>query len=296
MKDFINKNDYYGQIKMWKSSRKSNSVAVVVESKSDEKLFRSLFHKDTTFFSVSGFQNVLDTLTKLENDNFYFVIGIIDADFRRINNETVKIKNIFLTDCHDLEMMMVKSDAWDNSILKLTEKEKIDSFENKHGSILDFLLNLSKHVASVRFLNYRNNLELKFKNVDKKGNCDFIDYNKFIDINTLSIDKDKMLETIENKSQKNQFFKNNQNLKQEFESILQDNYDLYEFCNGHDFMNILSLALKKALSNEQKSGKDLEEILLFAYRLEDFIKTNLYKLLKEWNEQNTVLNLIKIDR
>lgn len=293
MKEFINKNDYYGQIKMWKSGRNSNSVAVVVESKSDEKLFRSLFHKDTKFFSVSGFQNVLDTLTKLEKDNFDFVIGIIDADFRRINNETVKVKNIFLTDCHDLEMMIVKSDVWDNSILKLTEKDKLDSFEIKNGLILDFLLNLSKHIASVRFLNYRNNLELKFKHVDNKGNCDFIDYNKFIDINNLSIDKNKMLEIIENKSQKNQFFKNNPNLKQEFESILQENYDLYDFCNGHDFMNILSLSLKKAIGNNKKSGKELEESFLFAYRLEDFIKTDLYNKLKEWNDKNTVLNLIK---
>jgi len=72
----------------------------------------------------------------------------------------------------------------------------------------EYIFDLSKQIACVRFLKIEAGLDLKFKTLSKKGKgTDFIDYHKFIDKNSLTIDKDKMLTVIENKSQKQGFFK-----------------------------------------------------------------------------------------
>ena len=60
----------------------------------------------------------------------------------------------------------------------------------------------------------------------------------------------------------------------------------WEFCNGHDVLNIFSLALEEAVSNKKSStkvhGHDLETHLMIAYRFEDFQKTQLYQDLLAW--------------
>lgn len=293
MREFINKNDYYGQIKLWKGSRKEDSVAILVESKNDEIFFRKLVNEKTaTIFSVSGYQNVIDVLSKIqEKDQFNFVIGVIDADFRRITNENLVLKTIFLTDGHDLEMMTIKSDVWDLVINQYKDKDKLDSFEKSKGNIKDFLLKLSKEVANVRFLNHIEKLDLIFKTVDKKGNYNFINYSDFIDKNTLAFDKKVMLQTIENKSQKLNFFSNNPNHTNKLVEITNENHDLYDFCNGHDFMNILALSFEKAIGNKKISGKELENFFCGSYRSSDFQKTQLYLSLTNWEKANLPLKI-----
>lgn len=295
MREFINKNDYYGQIKLWKSSRKEDSVAILVESKSDEIFFRKLFNEKTaTIFSVNGYQNVIDVLNKIqEKDKFNFVIGVIDADFRRITNENLGLKTIFLTDGHDLEMMTIKSDVWDLVINQYKDKVKLDSFEKIKGNIKDFLLKLSKEVANVRFLNHAEKLDLIFKSVDKKCNYNFIDYADFIDKNTLDFNKKAMLKIIENKSQKLSFFGNNPNYTTKLDEISNVNYDLYDFCNGHDFMNILALSFEKAIGSKKLSGKALEDSFCISYRSSDFQKTELYSSLTKWEKSNLPLKIFK---
>lgn len=296
MREDINKNDYYGQIKLWKSGRKADSVAILVESKNDEIFFRKLVNEKTaTIFSVSGYQNVIDVLNKIqEKDKFNFVIGVIDADFRRITNENLGLKTIFFTDGHDLEMMTIKSEVWELVINQYKDKDKLDSFEKSKGNIKDFLLKLSKEVANVRFLNHTEKLGLIFKSVDKKnGNYNFINYADFIDKNTLAFNKNNMLKTIENKSEKQKFFSNNPNHTNRLVEITNENYDLYDFCNGHDFMNILALSFEKAIGSKKISGKELENFFCGSYRSSDFQKTQLYLSLTNWEKANLPLKIFK---
>ncbi len=288
MRKYLDNNDYYGQIKFWLSARKQKSVGVVVEAKADELFFRKFFSDDTVFFPVDGFANVKSVLSETEKNKIPGILGIMDADFRRITKEKFKSKNIFLTDGHDIEMMTINSQAWNNIIGHYKEKEKLQKIEReKKISLKEYIFNLSKPIACVRFLELKENLGLKFKTLSKKGKgYIFIDYSKFIDKDRLTIDKDKMIEVVENKSEKQGLFKNDPKLKEKIDTICKENYDLKEFCNGHDFMNILSIALKKVISNKTISGKDLEEQFIIAYRFDDFKLTNLYISLLNWEKNN----------
>ncbi len=288
MRKYLDKNDYYGEIVFWLSARKEKSIGVVVEAKADELFFRKFFSDDTVFFSVDGFPNVKSVLSETEKNKIPGILGIMDADFRRITKEKVESENIFLTDGHDVEMMTINSPAWDNIINYYKDEDKLREFErNKKISLKEYIFDLSRQVACVRFLKLEAGLDLKFKTLSQKGDgYNFIDYHKFIDKDRLTLDKDKMLEVIENKSQKQGFFKNNPKLKQRIEAICKENYDLKEFCNGHDFMNILSLAFRKVISNQTISGKNIEERFVIAYRFDDFKLTNLYISLLNWEKDN----------
>ncbi len=292
MREYLDKNIYYGEIKLWCGARKDKAIGVVVEAKADELFFRKLFVDATVFFPVDGSTNVKNVICEAEKNSITGVVGIIDADFRRFTNEKIESNQIFFTDGHDIEMMTVNSEAWNNIIDFYKSKEKLDTFEKRNGTPLkEYILNIAKPIASVRFLNLIEKLELKFKTLPnkkgkKKQEYNFIDYHKFIETNTLEIDKEKMLKVIENKSEKQGFLTNSTLLKEKIKTIEEENYELIEFCNGHDFMNILSIALKKVIGNKVISGKDLEEQFIIAYRFDDFKKTKLYLSLANWNEEN----------
>ncbi len=149
-------------------------------------------------------------------------------------------------------------------------------------------------IACIRFLNNQNNLGLSFKTMSK-GQYIFLDYSKFIDKQRFCIDNEKLLETIENKSQKQNFFKNNPSLINELSNISQKEFNLFDFCNGHDVINMLSLALKKEIGNKNISGQELESFFIVAYRFDDFIQTHLYQELKKWEGRNPNLVLFNKD-
>ena len=99
-----------------------------------------------------------------------------------------------------------------------------------------------------------------------------------------------MLKAVENKSNLPNFFKNNPKIKIELDDFIKKDLNLQEFTNGHDLTNLLAIAFEKAISNKANTqsitGEEIEKNLMAAYRLSDFITTDLYKNLLVW-QQNT---------
>ncbi len=286
MREYIDENYIYGELKLWKSARKNNAVGVLVEAKTDELFYRPYFSKNTSFFKTGGFPKLQATFDKIEKNKDKGFIGIIDADFKRIDNESIKYHNLFLSDGHDIEMMTINSPAWEQVLDFHIDKKKIYYFEKKHNkNIKDYLFDIAKSIACVRYLNNKEKIGLVFRTF-KKNKPDFIDYQKFVNKEDLSFDYDEMLKTIENKSSKQNFFKTNNVHLIELNNIQKKQYDLLEFCNGHDITNLLALALRKAIGNTTIKGTDIENQLIIAYRFDDFKTTNLYKELLAWEQTN----------
>ncbi|MFT6149345.1 MAG: hypothetical protein ACJAUH_002036 [Saprospiraceae bacterium] len=298
MRDKININYTFNLVGLWiNRGVQANAVGVLVEAKSDKELFGKFFSSNVKVFPTNGFQIAIGVLKLANEKSFKNLLGIIDADFRRIENKVPNLPNIFLTDFHDKEMMLLSSRAW-QGVLNYFANTEIDSksglsklkiIENKFNkSTLEILLNIAKPVANIRLLNDRENYGLKFR-TQKKKTFDYIKYDKFIDKTTLKIDKIQLQKAVENKSSKPNFF-NNPILQTQLQNIEKESHDLNELCNGHDVMNIFSLALEKAIGNSASSGKvaseRIEENLIIAYRMEDFQITNLYQSLLIWESVN----------
>lgn len=304
MREFIDKKDVFGEVKMWNDTGiRNHAVGVLVEAKSDENFYRKFIIENAVFFIGDGWGNVEKAIQAVNHFKIKGVLGIIDADFKRIEKKEIQA-NLYLTNFHDKEMMLLNSAAWksvliqfsNNSISSKTGSSKLQEFENSaNKSVLKAILNAAKQIADIRLLNERNNFILKFKEKKtKKGKTtfDYIKYEDFINKKTLQVDNEKLQKAVENKSQKLGFF-NDVKIQNKLKVIQNETYDLMEICNGHDVVNIFLFALQEAIGSE-KNKKDadritaerIEESLTIAYRFEDFKTTNLYQDLKNWESEN----------
>jgi len=253
-------------------------VFLIVEGHSDKLIYERLVNKQEVRITIaSGKNNAIKALSILEKENFCRVFAVIDADFSRIEQQIPDSNNLFLTDEHDLEMMLIKSAAFDKLLKERGSEEKIAAFSK---DIRETLLKLGQEIGKLRLLSLRNELNLKFEGLN---------FSKFIDKKNLnlSIDIDKLIRSIKNHSQKLSL--DEQQIKQDLSVISDENHDPWQLCCGHDFISILASALCKVLgtwnANDLKK-EDLERELRLAYELSYFYQTQIYQLMVNWQSNH----------
>lgn len=251
-------------------------VFLIVEGHSDKLIYERLVNKQEVRITIaSGKNNAIKALSILEKENFCRVFAVIDADFSRIEQQIPDSNNLFLTDEHDLEMMLIKSAAFDKLLKERGSEEKIAAFSK---DIRETLLKLGQEIGKLRLLSLRNKLDLKFEGLK---------FGKFIDKEKLSINIDELIRSIKNHSQKLSL--DEQQIKQDLSVISDENHDPWQLCCGHDFISILAIALCKVLgtwnANDVKK-EDWERELRLAYELSYFYQTQIYQLMVNWQSNN----------
>ncbi len=251
-------------------------VFLIVEGHSDRLIYERLVNKQEVRVTIaSGKNNAIKALSILEKENFRRVVAVIDADFSRIEQQIPDSNHLFLTDEHDLEMMLIKSAAFDKLLKERGSEEKIAAFSK---DIRETLLKLGQEIGKLRLLSLRNELNLKFEGLN---------FSKFIDKKNLSIDIDKLIISIKNHSQKLSL--DEQQIKQDLSVISDENHDPWQLCCGHDFISILAIALWKVLGTRNANDvkkEDLERELRLAYELSYFYQTQIYQLMVNWQSNN----------
>jgi 5S rRNA maturation endonuclease (ribonuclease M5) len=252
-------------------------VFLIVEGHSDKLIYERLVNKQEVRVTIaSGKNNAIKALSILEKeDNFRRVVAVIDADFSRIEQQIPDSNNLFLTDEHDLEMMLIKSAAFDKLLKERGSEEKIKAFTE---DIRETLLKLGQEIGKLRWLSLRNKLDLKFEGLKFKN---------FIDKENLSINIDELIRSIKNNSKKPSL--DEQQIKQDLSVISDENHDPWQLCCGHDFIGILAIALCKVLgtwnANDVKT-EVLERELRLAYELSYFYQTQIYQLMVNWQSNH----------
>jgi 5S rRNA maturation endonuclease (ribonuclease M5) len=275
MKDQITPDRIANSIRLLRGDHEG--VFLIVEGHSDKLIYERLVNKQEVRVTIaSGKNNAIKALSILEKeDNFRRVVAVIDADFSRIEQQIPDSNNLFLTDEHDLEMMLIKSAAFDKLLKERGSEEKIKAFTE---DIRETLLKLGQEIGKLRWLSLRNKLDLKFEGLNFKN---------FIDKENLSINIDKLIISIKNNSQKPSL--DEQQIKQDLSVISDENHDPWQLCCGHDFISILAIALCKVLgtwnANDVKT-EVLERELRLAYELSYFYQTQIYQLMVNWQSNH----------
>ena len=272
---------------------------LLVESDADRKLYQHFF--PSAFWHIrpaDGWENVVQTIDTLQIHEQQGIIGIIDADFRRLkDNETKLPDHVFLTDGHDAEIMLLHSPAFGKVLQEYSHPEidtdkqpttRLAKFEAKKGQpILKILLEAAKPLGVLRLVNDKNKIGLQFKR-QKDNGFEYLDKAKFIETKSLAYNWESILKALENFNSKINHFKvKGADAKAEAEAHLNTDIDLAELCNGHDVIQILALALERAISNlgdrrRKELPIELEKALRHAYYPEHFAQTQLYRDLKAW--------------
>ena len=262
---------------------------LIVEGKKDVKLFGKFINElKVRIEPAFGNERVKELLNILDKRGFDKRLGVIDADFRNILNITENIDGLFITDEHDIEVMMIKTKALENVINLYCTKESIKKYERSIGiSIREKIYSLGKEVGFIKLANNIYDLGLVFKPKNPEGNQ--IKYSKFICNTTLNfLGKDTLIDKVINYSRnKSENIKEKRIIIEKVQEIEKNDYEILQLINGHDISNFLYILFKKILKSKNKMLFDynaIEDSLILAYELDYFRNTQLYKNIKDWGK------------
>lgn len=184
-------------------------------------------------------------------------------------NETPK--NVFLTDFHDAEMMIISCDDALHAVaveyLRAREKQASVSLREKVLESIAF-------IGGLRWINDADCLELNFRGVS---------FGNFYDGKTLVLDQEKCLSEILKRSPN----KSNEVFVKNILSKIENTTDWLNLCNGHDFHKAFALHVSCRSGKKTKKVNDHEigKSFRIAYGFGDFQRTNLYAQLQKWANQ-----------
>ncbi|HEY9803803.1 MAG TPA: DUF4435 domain-containing protein [Leptolyngbyaceae cyanobacterium] len=286
MREFITVDREANQIRLLRQTY--SGTFLLVEGGSDKIFYERFVDKCCKLVTVSGKpsskQRVIAVLGILEKDNFQGVLAIVDADFERLTNLLYDSPNLLRTDTNDVETMVIKSPALEKVIAEFGSEEKITQFKR---DIRLALLKAATSVGCLLLISLTEDLNLKFEGIK---------YSKFIDENTLLIDELKLIKEVKNKSQA--FSLKDEELQQKILSHRNKNYDPWQVCCGHHVVEILSVALCKALGTSKPSDVEpnsLERNLRLAYEEAYFRETEIYSEICIWESKNQPFQVLRND-
>ena len=279
LKESVSAEAMVGHMKM-KSIRPENKdkVVVWVEGK-DWRLYRRFFDREKIIeFGKVGCKQIIEGHHKLKakEPNMKSVV-IIDSDFNRLEGRDLEADpNIFYTDGHDVEMMMMKSEK---VRLGLSEVFEID------GNHEQFFLNVFHDLHFLSYFKWYDHHHQKCYSYEPLSKVQQSQKNL------------KNIEWIENQLRncsKSKWERSNHNTPfvpievKDVQKFIEEHtpVDRYELTNGHDFCNRLCLHIKKNKKEYARDEDSLKDSVISLFDNEQFQKTQLHKSLRSWCDEN----------
>lgn len=257
---------------------------VLVEGETDRHLYENATDQQRCSVRSVGMKPsaksvALQVLAILEQQKVAGVVAIVDADFDVLEEKSYCSANVFLTDAHDTELMVVQSPALEKVLREYGSEQKIAEIEQQTGKgIRAVLLDGSKIFGYTRWVSLKKGYALKFDNLEP---------NKCFDRRTLRVDEEKTLDHIRKKSQ--QLHLSVHQIQMDIAEVQSDHHDIWHVCCGHDLTNVLCWGLREGLhknNHYEVSRLHLEASLRLAYEYAHFKETRLYAALRAWEEVN----------
>ena len=250
---------------------------ICVEGDSDVRLFRKLVDLERCKIEQipGGKAKVEECVEDLSAKSTIHsrVIGIRDADFEHLKAEAYTLKNMFLTDFHDIEMTMLAFDVVLNALFfEYTNLEQAE-----HTCLKNSLMLAIRPMSCLKLLNERESLLLSFE----------VGFEQLLSFGggVFSFDFETYLQRVLSKS-KNPTINDASTLLQKVAAIEQENLNLLQLTNGHDLLKAFAVYFREVEQKKGTSGEDLEKITRIKFDQTEFQQTALYQQLLAWQQEN----------
>ncbi|MBL8171029.1 MAG: DUF4435 domain-containing protein [Acidobacteria bacterium] len=278
MRELLDPVDIANEIRMDRSQH--FGAFLLVEGSTDARVYRNFIRDtDCRIVIANNKINVIQVLEILERDSFVGILAIVDADFDRLEGQQPASPNLYFTDTHDLETLIIQSPALEKVLAELGSENKLASFVARQGDdIRIILLKSGSHLGYLRWASLRQQLNLKFEGLA---------FGKFVDHDTLMIDEAKLVKTAKDHSSAHHL--NEAEIRQQAQELKNESHDLWQACCGHDLVGLLSIGLRKTLgSNDTKKVEQevVSRALRLAYEFIHFCSTQLYASVQSWQKAN----------
>ena len=289
MRNYITADNVANEIRMTRTQ--FSGVFLIVEGRTaDLPIYRRLV--DTKLAQVTpahSKDNALEALKILENADFDGVVAIVDADFWRLEGVEPTSPNLFITDTHDLETMLLESPSLEKLLDEFGSEQKITNFTaNSRMDVRQTLLAAACPIGYLRWISQRNSLSLTFEGIV---------FSRFIDRNTLHIDTGELIQEVKNKSRRQNL--NENDLRDKIDELTDSKHNFWDICCGHDLVGILSFGLYRILGSNQRREVEpevLEKFLRAGYESTYFLSTQLYQSLRGWEASNLPFRIFSTEQ
>jgi Protein of unknown function (DUF4435) len=286
VREFLTEDRFANQLRLRRSI--FLGTFLLVEGKFDRTFYerfvdRAVCQIEAVSGKPSSKLRAIAVLDILEKSSFLGVLGIVDADFDRLEASRHSSPNLLRTDTHDLETMLLDSPALDKLLAEFGSPEKITKF----GDVRAALVAAGMSIGYLRWISQCNRLSLTFNDIK---------FSKFINEQSLQIDELKLIQEVKNKSQA--LALDNRELQQRLTNQKNDSHDPWQVCCGHDLVEILSLSLRKVIGTKKPTDVEsdsLERALRLAYEEAYFRKTQLYAAIEQWECNNQAFRVLQFN-
>ncbi|TAH30541.1 MAG: DUF4435 domain-containing protein [Cytophagales bacterium] len=250
-----------------------NVLFVLVEGDTDVRLFRKIFDSHCKVENIIGGSSKVESAVAELLGRHHLIIGIRDADFIHLNQSGYNNPNIFLTDFHDIEMMLIANDKLFYAILIEYFNDQMECDVTR-----SYIIESINFISLLKLLNDREMLEFKFE-------VGFVD---LIDFESCNIDYEQYFNRLLSKSPSVKI-KNLDDILSKLENLKQQNPNKFQLCNGHDFIDAFAEFLRKKGNNPSLKNNFLDSLFRIACTKEEFEKTMLYQDIKKWAKSKNII-------
>lgn len=272
-------------------SPRDKNVILFVEGDTDKKFYnrflcdqKYILKPDdfAVLFNINGGNKnkVIKAIKRANKEGRGGIVGIVDADFDNLNTVPF-VENLYRTDTHDLESMLLKSEnSLQNVLNRYCDANHLIP-DTDISSIHNILLDISKYIGYALWCSNEWKWMIDFegfpinKFIDEK--CNFDSNEACIHLKRKSADDTLSLKTIELEVTQN----------------ISEKWDLWQVCRGKEMLRVLAEYIRHNIRSGTYSGDNLRDDFLLAFDNEDFKNTNLYMSMKTWEQKNRDYSLVK---
>lgn len=253
---------------------------VLTEGSTDAMVLEGLVSRETCHvLGVGGREALLYLLDILNREGLAGVVAVADVDFDRILGATNNLRNLYFTDSHDLDVMILESEALTKVLRAHGSATKIETAERGwNSSVRDRLFDLALPLGALRLLSHRESLGLTFEDLS---------FTNFVSRESLTVNTERMIDTVLNRSSR--FDLDRRGVRFRLDEIIAENNDSRMMCVGPDMINILHLGLRHVLGSKTVNEISIEQLkidLRLAYEAQFFRDTELFEKLSGWERDN----------
>ncbi len=255
---------------------------LLVEGTTDRKFYARFVDDTCQIVVANGKEQVIAVMSVLDSDGFTGAVAIVDADFDPLEDSQPTSENIFQTDTHDLETLLIQSPALDKLLCEYGSEEKLEDKD-----VRSILLACGKPLGYLRWVSLREPCNLKF---------DGLRYDRILDKETLAIDTRQLVQTLYDRTEAKDRTCTLTELHTAMQELQSDTHDPWYVCCGHDLVRILSVGLRYLVGScnaTDVAPENLERSLRLAYEPIYFLATRLYQALRDWQQHYPTFTLLK---
>jgi len=268
------------EIRMARRNGEARAI-LLVEGRSDHKFYtHHIDNSKCALYGREGKDIVIECIKILNGDvKTSGYLGIVDLDFDIILAKKQEVNNLIYVLDGDLERMLLTS----NVIKKLNIEFCDESLTlGKEEKILEAVLFEASKIGLYRLasakceMKYSSNpFRMKFEGMDIGSTMDKAD--------SINIDYDMLEDEIMRNSRRTIDF---DRVMQEANLDADLEWDVREMSQGHDIMEIYSRGIERLWGSKVINPNTLVSSARIAYSPIDFMKTNVFNEIKDWELAN----------